>query len=222
MENGLWYFFFTEDEIVWYSQPNIKKDSQNRPHSESGPAFEFLGLSDYFWHGVFISDHRIIDAPSSLTVTEIEEEKNAEVRRVMIERFGQSRFLLESGAKEIHRDDFGIIYRKEIGADIIGEPIPSMVERVKRMLAAGKTVKIFTARIHGHGMPLIGGGTEDVVTPIKKWCLKHLGQELEVTNVKDFGMVTLYDDRCIQVEKNTGRLIGSSKDRRRHIKPKTP
>jgi hypothetical protein len=117
MENGLWYFFFTEDEIVWYSQPNIKKDSQNRPHSESGHAFEFFGLRDYFWHGVFISDHRIIDAPSSLTVTEIEEEKNAEVRRVMIERFGQSRFLMESGAKEIHRDDFGILYRKEIPGD---------------------------------------------------------------------------------------------------------
>jgi len=108
------------------------------------------------------------------------------------------------------------------GANIIGEPIPAMVERVKRMLAAGKTVKIFTARFHGHGMPLIGGGTEDVVTPIKNWCLKYIGQELEVTNVKDFGMVTLYDDRCIQVETNTGRLIGSAKDRRRHIKPKTP
>ena len=97
----------------------------------------------------------------------------------------------------------------------IGEPIAPMVERVKLWLAAGKTVKIFTARVHGHGMPLIGGGVEDAITPIKAWCLKHIGQELEVTNVKDFGLIELWDDRCVQVEANTGIPVASAKDRKR-------
>jgi hypothetical protein len=33
---------------------------------------------------------------------------------------------------------------------------------------------------------------------------------LPITNCKDFAMVELYDDRCVQVEANTGRLIGQS------------
>jgi hypothetical protein len=103
------------------------------------------------------------------------------------------------------------------GATHIGAPGPAMVERVKGWLAAGKTVKIFTARIHGQGMPIIGGGTEDVRSPIEEWCVKHIGQKLEVTNVKDFGMVELWDDRAIQVELNTGQPVAASKDRKRNI-----
>ena len=90
------------------------------------------------------------------------------------------------------------------GVNHIGAPIRPMVERVKFWLAAGCTVKIFTARMHGHGKLLVGGGVEDVVTPIQQWCAKHLGQTLEVTNVKDFGMIELWDDRAVQVETNTG------------------
>lgn len=109
-------------------------------------------------------------------------------------------------------------YYGRISSTHIGEPIAPMVERVKGWLAAGKTVKIFTARMHGHGMPLIGGGFEDVKTPIQEWCLKHLGVKLEVTNVKDFGMIELWDDRAIQVESNTGIPIASCKDRKRKIR----
>src|SRR4051794_31224176 len=86
-------------------------------------------------------------------------------------------------------------YAGWLGVDHIGEPISPMVDRVKRWLAAGKTVKIFTARMHGHGMAIIGGGVEDALTPIEKWCERHIGQKLEVTNIKDFGMIELWDDR---------------------------
>lgn len=103
------------------------------------------------------------------------------------------------------------------GTHHIGAPLAPMVERVKGWLAAGKRVKIFTARMHGHGMPLIGGGVEDVKTPIEEWCRQHIGQVLEVTNVKDFGMLELWDDRAIQVESNTGIPVASCKDRKRHV-----
>ena len=98
------------------------------------------------------------------------------------------------------------------GVDHIGEPIAPMVERVKRWLAAGREVKIFTARMHGHGAALVGGGVADVKTPIQEWCRRHLGCVLEVTNAKDFGMVELWDDRCVQVEANTGVPVASCKD----------
>lgn len=97
------------------------------------------------------------------------------------------------------------------GVDHIGAPIAPMVERVRLWLKQGKAVKIFTARMHGHGVPIFleGGSTKiaDVVTPIEQWCEKYLGQKLPVTNVKDFGMTELWDDRAVQVVSNTGLTI---------------
>ncbi len=103
------------------------------------------------------------------------------------------------------------------GAPHIGAPIAPMVDRVKGWLAAGKTVKIFTARMHGHGLPIVGGGFEDVRGPIERWCQLHIGQVLEITNVKDFGMIELWDDRAIQVESNTGIPVASCKARKRNV-----
>lgn len=90
------------------------------------------------------------------------------------------------------------------GARHIGKPVGMMLSRVKQWLAEGKTVKIFTARVAGHGQTLLNGEKVDAIGPIKAWCKEHIGTELEVTNVKDFGMVELWDDRAVQVEHNTG------------------
>lgn len=83
----------------------------------------------------------------------------------------------------------------------IGKPITLMVNRVKNWLKQGLMVKIFTARIS------VDAGKEETIKQIKAWCKQHIGQELEVTNVKDFTMMELWDDRARQVEKNTGKYI---------------
>ena len=103
-------------------------------------------------------------------------------------------------------------YDKWLGVEHIGEPIPAMVERVKAWRAAGKCVKIFTARMHGHDAPDLDnpGANVDVLSPIQQWCRKHLGEVLPVTNVKDFGMVELWDDRCVQVRPNIGQPVTES------------
>jgi len=92
----------------------------------------------------------------------------------------------------------------------IGEPIAPMVAKLKEHLAKGDTVKIFTARYYGIGLLDIELGRklteEDVCMPIRRWCLEHIGVALEITNVKDFQMILLYDDRCVAVEPNTGRM----------------
>jgi len=92
------------------------------------------------------------------------------------------------------------------GVDHIGEPVPLMLSRVKQWLAEGKDVRIFTARVSGHLKPLVGGGLEDAITPIQLWSKKHIGQVLPITNVKDYGMVELWDDRAIGVDINTGKI----------------
>ena len=88
----------------------------------------------------------------------------------------------------------------------IGKPIPAMVERVKEWLAAGTEVKIMTARV-AHEI-----GSAFAREEIEMWCIEHIGQKLDVTCTKDYAMICLYDDRCIQVEMNTGRLIGEFPD----------
>lgn len=87
------------------------------------------------------------------------------------------------------------------GEHHIGTPIPAMIERVKRHLAHGDRVKIFTARASEPDP----GRRADVIVAIQDWCEKHVGARLEVTCTKDYGMVGLYDDRAIQIVPNEGR-----------------
>lgn len=80
----------------------------------------------------------------------------------------------------------------------IGPPIPSMVERVRAYRARGYEVRIVTART----------GDPANIPAIQLWCAEHIGEVLPVTNMKDFQMICLFDDRAVAVEKNTGRILG--------------
>lgn len=97
----------------------------------------------------------------------------------------------------------------------LGEPIAPMVDRVKAWLAKGQKVKIFTARVGNSGLSSDAGTDNDEWCAqqrvmIQEWCKDHIGQELEVTATKDFMMLELWDDRAIQVEMNTGKVVGYS------------
>lgn len=89
----------------------------------------------------------------------------------------------------------------------IGVPIPAMVERVKRWLGEGKDVRIFTARLDGWWMGSYMA-LHLIESPIRAWCLEHIGQELPITNIKDHNMIELWDDRARHVEQDTGVLLG--------------
>lgn len=98
------------------------------------------------------------------------------------------------------------------GADHIGDPVPAMLARVKAWLAEGKEVRIFTARVdggiaadkQGHPDAHLFRDPEKVRAAIQDWCERHIGVRLAVTNVKDFAMVELWDDRAVRVVKNSG------------------
>ena len=86
------------------------------------------------------------------------------------------------------------------GPDHIGKPIPSMIRRIQADLQNGIEVKIFTAR----------ASVPDMIPAIEAWCIQHIGVKLPVTNIKDFGMTCLYDDRARQVLENRGIVVGES------------
>ncbi len=81
----------------------------------------------------------------------------------------------------------------------IGAPVPSMVSLVKDYLETELEVRIFTARADN--------ASPEALAAIRDWCKTHIGQTLPITNVKDRHMIRLYDDRAVQVEINTGRLV---------------
>ena len=83
------------------------------------------------------------------------------------------------------------------GLSEIGSPIKPMLNRLKKWIAEGKTVKIFTAR----------ASSPRQVAMVKKWLVRHGLPDLEVTNVKDLRMIELWDDRCVQVMTNLGEPI---------------
>lgn len=98
----------------------LEVDERNRPHNASGPSHRWRdGWSLYYWHGVRVPEY-VIERPHEITVALIDRETNAEVRRVMVERYGTARYLLDAGAKVISHDTAGILYRKDVEDD---EPI---------------------------------------------------------------------------------------------------
>lgn len=104
-------------------------------------------------------------------------------------------------------------YTEWQGHTHIGQPIPVMVARVKQWIADGRDVRIFTARV----AVVAGQTTSDTLRRLNEareardaigiWCVEHLGQALPITYTKDYGMIELWDDRCVQVEPNTGRRV---------------
>lgn len=68
----------------------------------------------------------------------------------------------------------------------IGDPISSTVTRISSILDKGVCdVKIFTAK----------ASLPHKVEEIRQWLREHHIPNLEITNVKDFGMIGLFDHR---------------------------
>lgn len=98
------------------------------------------------------------------------------------------------------------------GAEHIGEPVPAMVARVRQWLAEGKEVRIFTARVANPEQSVSRAEENNRArNAIELWCRAHLGQRLEVTNIKDFAMIELWDDRAVQVVPNMGKRVDEYK-----------
>lgn len=96
------------------------------------------------------------------------------------------------------------VYTTWRGLEHIGEPIPPMIDKVKQLLRIGVTVKIFTERVASTLKP---EEIERARSAIEKWCELHIGTVLPITAEKDLYMTECYDDRAVQVEYNTGKLL---------------
>lgn len=82
----------------------------------------------------------------------------------------------------------------------IGKPIMPMIELIRNELKQGSEVKIFTARA--------SKWTDELEKlDIERFCVQNFGIVLPITAIKEHNIDIYYDDRAIQVKKNTGHII---------------
>lgn len=115
------------------------------------------------------------------------------------------------------------------GIGHIGAPVAPMVALVRELHRRGEVVKVLTARVSPRPEPETVPNpywenhwcVQDPVTQtwamktpwtarevIQEWCYRNIGFVPEITHEKDYAMLYLFDDRCVQVEPNTGRILG--------------
>ena len=157
--SGLWMlaksagWVLPHQNICWVSERHniLERDERGRLHSVSGPACAYPdGWAIYAVHGVRVPAD-IIEDRQSITVSRIEAETNAEVRRVMIDLYGPKRYLADSGAavvQELPADHYLVglrtarLLRKEVPDD---EPI-IMVDLLNSTPEPDGTVKRYLLR----------------------------------------------------------------------------
>jgi hypothetical protein len=112
-----WFLLF-DDICFLCERPNtLKLDERGRQHCTDGPSMLFNdGYALYNVHGVTMP-RGLIEDNSKITVEVIENTENLEVRRCLIDIYGQDKYLLDSGAEKVHEDDYGVLYRKTIKDD---------------------------------------------------------------------------------------------------------
>jgi hypothetical protein len=138
-------WFLPHEKICWVSERHniLRRDERGRLHSIAGPAVAYPdGWAIYAVHGVRVPAD-IIEKKESITSDRIDNESNAEVRRVMIELMGYERYIFESGAKLIHSDETGALYKKEFTDD---EPLV-MVHVVNSTPEPDGTIKKYLLRV---------------------------------------------------------------------------
>ncbi|MEE1803002.1 hypothetical protein PUR57_30790 [Streptomyces sp. JV176] len=113
---GWWWPY--EDAVVICERPTVlHRDEAGRLDRGDGPAIAYPdGFALYAWRGMPVPAAFLEELPS-LTPERIREEPNAELRRVMLEYYGFERYLSESDARPVHRDETGVLWRIALTGD---------------------------------------------------------------------------------------------------------
>ncbi|WP_097886068.1 DUF6745 domain-containing protein [Streptomyces sp. st140] len=115
--NAGWWWPY-ENAVVITERPDVlHRDEAGRLDHGEGPALAYGdGFALHAWRGMPVPAAFLDELPS-LTPERIRAEENAELRRVMLEYYGYDRYLTESGAEPVHRDETGILWRIALDGD---------------------------------------------------------------------------------------------------------
>jgi hypothetical protein len=151
-----WWWAYDTIAILTERPSALSLDDRGRLHADSNWAVLYPdGFGYCLVHGVEVPEHVVL-APEKITIAEIAAEANVEVRRVMIDKYGRDRYIIDSGAVELHRDDWGILYRKEEPDD---EPI-LMVKVVNSTPEPDGSFKDYWIRVAPDCRPMLRPGAQ--------------------------------------------------------------
>jgi len=110
--SGAWLLHWTKDTLFWVAKPKVHVERVNpttrRLHCEDGPTLESDIENLYFWHGVLVPAF-VVTRPDWITLDHIRKESNLEVQRIMIERFGAGKYLVETKAQLLDMDSLTLV-----------------------------------------------------------------------------------------------------------------
>jgi hypothetical protein len=125
----------------------VRLDDQRRLHFEEGPALAYAdGTEVWAVHGVVVPRH-VVAQPDTIGIEEIDAQRNAEVRRVMVERFGADRLIREGGAELVHEDAVGRLWRRPMHNPLWMEEPVVMVEVLNSTPEPDGTRKTYFLRV---------------------------------------------------------------------------
>ncbi len=153
--------------ICWVCERHhiLKRNSVGRLHCVNGPAVMYPdGWKIYAINGIRVPEF-VVERPKEITVSLIEQEQNIEIRRILIDRFGDNPgdYLKASGAKIIdHDEQWGTLRMKKIPGD---EPLV-MVEVINRTPEIDGSFKHYHLRVDPQCRPLFENGQKGDPQPL--------------------------------------------------------
>lgn len=115
-----WWWPFASVAVVCERPVVLHRDEAGRLDRGDGPALAYRdGFALHAWRGMPVPAAFLAEL-STLTPDRIRAEENAELRRVMLEYYGYERYLADSGARPLHSDETGTLWRIDLDGD---EPV---------------------------------------------------------------------------------------------------
>ncbi|KAB2346472.1 DUF6745 domain-containing protein [Actinomadura rudentiformis] len=138
-----WWWPYERLAIVSGRPVELHRDEPGRLHRGDGPALAYAdGFALHAWRGMPVPAG-FIASLDGLSPARIDAEENAELRRVMLEIFGYDRYLAETGARPVHKDETGVLWRIDLPGD---EPV-AMVEVVNSTPEPDGTYRTYYLRV---------------------------------------------------------------------------
>ncbi|MFI5912779.1 DUF6745 domain-containing protein [Dactylosporangium sp. NPDC051541] len=138
-----WWWPYANIAILTDRPDAVHRDNIGRLHAADAPALHYTdGYAIHAWRGMPIPSD-LVDRLGRLTYRQIADERNAELRRVMLEHFGYDRYLREAGARRVNQDEAGTLWRLNFTDD---EPLV-MVEVVNSTPEPDGTSRVYWLRV---------------------------------------------------------------------------
>jgi hypothetical protein len=158
-ESACWWWPHKDFVMVCERPRAISRNQRGQLHSVDGAAVLWPdGWGVYSVNGVRVPGD-IIERPETITVKRIDAESNAEIRRVMIEKYGLEKYLADSKAEVLHEDVDALGFpRRLVRKERLGDESIVAVLVKNSTLEPDGSRKDYLLRVHPELRPLLEDG----------------------------------------------------------------